>query len=263
MTASAALLNQLTVDDYAREAFCMDASSTSGFVQGGVYAGPLHVGRDGSPEQRKYNAPGDKLVSARARLVTVVPGKVFVRWVNSHMLSTATWKAAAEGIWWMTDNIADRVVDETIKRFGPHGSTGTVARHFGNVGYTWRETDTESYKGAPGTYRNDLGAVVVCRTTKLIKVLIGVGRPVVNPTGPQMQNVSVDSGELQIVMLTTISSPNGSDRANDQSTRRRFIGDEFLTCLFFGPDFSLPAWWLRNNIVDRRRSAKVGAVRRR
>jgi hypothetical protein len=256
MTASAALLNTLSLEAYAREAFCLDSNSPTGFVQGGIYAGPLHAGRDAKPEYAKYSAPGDKPISARARLLSVAPGKVFVRWAGSHTLGK-DWKAAASGIWWVTDNIADRIALHTAKKYGPYGDSSSVARHFGNVGYTWTGApDEPGYAGAAGTYKSDMGAVVVCRTTMPIKVLVGVGRPVVNPIGPQMIAKTVDSGELQIVMLTTISSPNDAHR-------RSFIGDQFLTCMFFSSSAAFTGWWRQKGLVDRRRSAQVNALRGR
>lgn len=263
MTATAALLNQLTIDDYAREAFCVHPDGEDGFVQGGVYAGPLSNAPDARPWHASYNAPGDRRVSARARLVHVPPGKVFVRWARSQVLKEGGWKAAARGVWWVTDNIADRIVQETVRRFGRRGDSSIVARHFGNVGYTWTGGDDEPKGVVPGTYKSDMGAVVVCRTTAPIKVLVGVGRPVVNPTGPDLKDVTVDSRELQVVMLTTISSPKNSFDFRDPKNRYRFIGDQFLAMLYFGSSSGLCDYWLRAAIVDRRRTAQRIAARGR
>lgn len=255
MTATASLLQTLTIEAYAREAFCLDPDSPTGFVQGGIYAGPLHAGRDAKPEHAKYNAPGDPSISARARLLPVAQGKVFVRWAASRTLA-AGWKGAAAGVWWVTDNIAERIAEQTARRYGPYGDSSRVARHFGNVGYTWTGAPGEPpYAGPPGTYKSDMGAVVVCRTTRPIKVLVGVGRPVVNPIGPQMIPETIDSRELQIVMLTTIASPEGD--------RRRFIGDQFLECLFFSSSAAFTGWWRQKRLVERRRAAKVEALRGR
>jgi hypothetical protein len=89
-----------------------------------------------------------------------------------------------------------------------------------------------------------------------IKVLLGVGRPVVNPTGPGMKDVKLDSEELQVVMLTSISSPKNSFDPGDPRNRRRFIGDQFLACEHFGPSATMTDWWQRSQIVARRRVAQ-------
>lgn len=262
MTATAALLQHLTIDDYAREAFCVHPDGNDGFVQGGVYAGPLSAASDAQPWYGQYNAPGDRSVTARARLVQVPPGKVFVRWASSRTLSGG-WKAAARGVWWVTDNIAERIVQETLSRSGKRGDSSVIARHFGNVGYTWTGAAGEPEGVVPGTYKSDMAAVVVCRTTAPIKVLLGVGRPVVNPTGPVMKDETIDSRELQVVMLTTISSPKNSFDSKDPKNRFHFIGDQFLTNVYFGPSATFTDWWLRSAIVDRRRVAQRVALRGR
>jgi hypothetical protein len=244
----------LTLHDYAKEAFCIDTEmqSDTGYSQGGIYAG------DRSP----YAAPGDKPMPASARLVAVAPGKVFVRWVDRRFQGQP-WQKAAEGAWWMTDNIADRVVQTTARKYGAFGDSGIIARHFGNVGYTWSDDEHASlpYAGKPGTYKSDMSYVVACRTTRLIKVLVGVGRPVVNQTlldpavpSGRIEPVKVDSGELQIVMLTTIRSPKDPNRS-------RFIGDQFLDNVFFGPSNEFTHAWLRAGIVQGRR-ARTSAARR-
>jgi len=101
-----------------------------------------------------------------------------------------TWQTAAKGAWWVTDNMAERIVQATVKQFGPRGDSSQIARQYAQVVTKW----------------SDMQRVVVCRTTRPIKVLFGVGRPVVG-----VPNVAPGlSDELQVVILTTIRSPKNS-----------------------------------------------------
>ncbi len=228
MTADLDLLNKLTVDDYARTAFSINPE---GFGEGGVYAGPLTHAPDAKAWHGNYVNPDDRKVTARARLLSVPVGKVFVRWARSETLGA--WTRAAGGTWWMTDNMANRVVAETVKRHGKKGDSGLVAREHAQVKPAW----------------SDMGAVVVCRTTKPIKVLFGVGRPVAGVPGD-----AGDREELQVVILTTVASPkNTFDK--DPGNRFRFIGDQFFEKMWLGSSVLFTDWWEKAQIVEWRRTA--------
>ena len=234
MTANADLLNRLTIDDYASIAFSLDPTSKTGFGEGGVYAGPLDKGSDGKPWHNQYQNPADSAIAARARLVNVPVGKVFVRWANAG--AQHDWKVAAGGAWWVTDNMAERIVQGTAKRFGPRGDSSMLARQYAQVSTRW----------------SDMTTVVVCRVTRPIKVLFGVGRPVAG-----VPNISPALGdELQVVILTTIRSPKNSPDPKDPNNRVRFIGDEFMTNLWIGSSSAFTTWWLNAGIVDLRRRAQ-------
>lgn len=233
MTASADLLNQLTIDDYARIAFSLDPG---GFGAGGVYAGPLGNAPDAKPWHENYVNPGDREVTARARLLSVPVGKVFVRWARGAAQNTWTWAAA--GAWWVTDNMADRIVTRTVQRFGQRGDSSLVARQYAQVAESW----------------SDMGTVVVCRTTRPIKVLFGVGRPVagVASVTPDLRD------ELQVVILTTVASPKNSFDNKDPRNRSHFIGDQFMTKLWLGSSSAFTTWWQQEGIVGARRTAQRG-----
>lgn len=237
MTADADLLNQLTVDDYARIAFSL---GPEGFGEGGIYAGPLQSAPDAQPWHDSYINPDDREVTARARLLPVPVGKVFVRWARSSTIRT--WTDAAAGAWWVTDNMADRIVSQTASRFGRMGDSSVLARSYAQVKHAW----------------SDMGAVVVCRTTHPIKVLMGVGRPVPGIPGADPNT----RDELQVIILTTIASPKNSFE-RDPRNRFRFIGDQFMEKLWLGSSAAFTDWWQRAQIVDRRRTAQQIAMRRR
>lgn len=240
MTASADLLLQLTIDDYARLAFALDPNGENGFGVGGVYAGPLEHAPDAQPWHESYRNPADREITARARLVEVPPGKVFVRWAASRTLGK--WKDAAAGAWWVTDNMAERIVQETVRRFGKGHNSNLVAREYAQVDKSW----------------SDMGSVVVCRTTRQIKVMLGVGRPV---RGIQVHSPHLKDA-LQVIILTTVASPkNSPDR--DPRNRFHFIGDQFMDLVWAGPSVAFTAWWLREGIVDGRRRAQRIAMGRR
>jgi hypothetical protein len=230
MTADADLLNQLTVDDYARIAFSIDPE---GFGEGGVYAGPLEHAPDAKPWHGNYVNPDDREVAARARLLSVPVGKVFVRWARSDTMKS--WTSAAGGAWWVTDNMANRIVAQTVRRFGKRGDSNIVAREHAQVKHAW----------------SDMGTVVVCRTTRPIKVLFGVGRPV--PSIPGVDPNARD--ELQVVILTTVASPKNTF-GRDPRNRFHFIGDQFMSKLWLGSSIAFTDWWERSQIVDRRRVAQ-------
>lgn len=234
MTASADLLDQLTIDDYARLAFSLDPDSPTGYGAGGVYAGQLEDAPDGKSWQGAYRNPADRQVTARARLVSVPAGKVFVRWAKGH--TQTSWTSAAAGAWWVTDNMADRIVRETVRRFGRRYSSSIVAREYAQVDSSW----------------SDMRTVVVCRTTRPIKVLLGIGRPV---SGVQVNSPSLRDA-LQVVILTTIASPN-------DKKRRPFIGDQFMTKLWIGSGVAFTEWWLGQGIVEGRRDEQRAALRGR
>lgn len=233
-------LNRLTIHDYAKEAFALDKREASGFKQGGIYSGAGTA----------YESANDKPVPAKARLVQINAGKVIVRWVGSWALK-AGWEAAASGAWWTSDNCADRIVAETIERFGQHGDSGVIAREFSNVGYTRTEEDEKAGSGQHGAYWSDMKAVVACQTTVPIKVMIGVGRPVINPTlvGKKIEMVELAGEELQLVILT--------------KWQGEFRGKEFLQRLFLGTSSQFTSWWVTNQLVARRRQAKIQMARRR
>ncbi len=231
MTASANLLNSFTVDQYAAQAFSLDPKSPTGFGAGGIFSGPMAKAPGAAPWVSQYAAPGNAKVSARARLVTIGAGKVFVRWASSG--ASANWKAAAGGIWWVSDSMADFIVDRTVNLAGREGDTSSVARQYAQVDTSW----------------SDMGSVVVCRTTRQIKALVGLGRPVAG-----VPAVYGGGGrELQVIILTTIGSPK--DRA-----RRTFIADQFMEKLWFGNSRAFTDWWLRAAITNRRRSAQRVAM---
>jgi hypothetical protein len=159
--------------------------------------------------------------------LTIGAGKVFVRWASSG--TSANWKSAAGGIWWVSDSMADFIVDKTVNLSGREGDTSPVARQYAQVDTGW----------------SDMGTVVVCRTTRQIKVLVGVGRPVAG-----VPAVTGGLGlELQVIILTTIASPK--DRA-----RRTFIADQFMEKMWFGNSRAFTDWWLRAAITNRRRVAQ-------
>jgi hypothetical protein len=234
MTATADLINSLSLDQYATQAFSLDANSPTGFGQGGVFAGPIAKGPEAKPWHAQYASPDNATISARARLVSIGPGKVFVRWAASR--TRGDWKMAASGIWWVSDAMADFIVEKTVKLSGREGDTAAVARQYAQVDTGWG---------------SDMGTVVVCRTTKPIKALIGVGRPV---AGVPAVAAGI-SNELQVVILTTIASPKVP--MDPKTPRRRtFIADQFMHNLWFGSSSAFTDWWLRSAIVNRRRVAQ-------
>ncbi len=227
MTTSADLLNRFSLDDYAAQAFSLDPTSRTGFGEGGVYAGPIANSPTAQPWHSSYSAPDNAAVRARARLVTIATGKVLVRWAGTG--TGADWKSAAGGIWWTSDNMADYIVQKTLNLYGRQGDTRNIARQYAQVKNDW----------------SDMGTVVVCKTIRPIKVLIGVGRPVLG-----VPVAASDMGnDLQLVILTSVSSPK--DRK-----RRTFIGDQIMENLWLGTSSAFTDWWLRAAIVNRRRVAQ-------
>ena len=226
MTASADLLNSFSLDDYAAQAFSLDPSSPSGFGEGGIYAGPIANSPTAQPWHSSYSAPGNAAVPVRARLVTIAAGKVVVRWAASG--TGGIWTSAAAGIWWTSDNMAEYIVQKTLNLYGRQGDTRNVARQYAQVKGDW----------------SDMGTVVVCKTIRPIKALIGAGRPVLG-----VPVVASGMGnDLQLVILTSVSSPK--DR------RRTFIGDQIMEKLWLGSSSAFTDWWLRAAIVNRRRVAQ-------
>lgn len=235
MTADADLLNKLSVDDYARIAFSI---GREGFGEGGIYAGPLDQGPDAKSWYGNYVNPNDRAVAARARLLRVPVGKVFVRWARSETIGQ--WTRAAAGAWWVTDNMANRIVRETVARLGRRGDSSHAAREYAQVKPSW----------------SDMGAVVVCRTTKPIKVLFGVGRPVdgVPISNPERRD------ELQVIILTTIASPKNQFGGGPRD-RFHFIGDQFMEKLWLGDSVAFTEWWELAQMVEWRRTAQRIALR--
>ncbi|APR77733.1 Hypothetical protein A7982_03080 [Minicystis rosea] len=214
---------QLKIEDYARIAFSLDADAPNGFGDGGIYAGPLEDAPGADPWLAAYRNPTDRQVTARARLVDVPAGKVFVRWAAAKTQSS--WTDAAAGAWWVTDNMAERIVQETVRRFGKGHNSNIVAREYAQVDRTW----------------SDMGAVVVTQTTRPIRVLFGVGRPV---RGIPVHAVNMRDA-LQVIILTTISSPT--------KRRRRFIGDQFMNYRWVGSSMDFMRYWLNEGIIKKRR----------
>jgi hypothetical protein len=242
MSTNGDYLNHLTLYHYAAEAFCFDPNEPSGYGQGGIYAGTTS----------EFASPNDKPMPARARLVKIAPGKLFVRWADSKALEMGElgWHEAAGGAWWSSDRGADQIVQETVARSrgSSHGDSSPVAREFSNVGYT----------SADGSYRSNMGAVVVCRTRFPITVLVGVGRPVINRTrtaNGSFQLVELPGEELQVVMMTRWRDRKVPDSEADWRKRLPFRGTEFLEKVFFGSSSQLTHWWCNEDPVGKRRSA--------
>jgi hypothetical protein len=243
MSTNGDYLNHLTLHHYAEEAFCFNPNEPSGYGQGGIYAGAAS----------EFASPNDKPMRARARLVKIAPGKLFVRWADSKALSMgeAGWQEAAGGAWWSSDRGADQIVQETVARSrgSSHGDSSLVAREFSNVGYT----------SADGNYKSDMRAVVVCRTRFPITVLVGVGRPVVNRTrmaDGSFRLLELSGEELQIVMMTRWRDHKVPDSEPDWRKRIPFRGTEFLEKVFFGSSSQLTHWWRSEDPVATRRSSK-------
>jgi hypothetical protein len=237
-------LNHLSIDDYASEAFGFDSSAPSGYRQGGIYAGDV-AGPGASRDManlHQYRDPNDRPVAAKARFVNIAPGKLFVRWVDVRFRGEG-WERAASGAWWSSDNMAEQIMRATIARFGKHGCSSMLAREYSNVGYTWEGKDKSREFGPKGEYQSSMTWVVACRTTVPIKVLIGIGRPVINirPAGRgqfKLQEMASDS--LQVVMLTT--------------WKGQFRGKEFLERAFFGSTVEFTRWWQQYEPVQSRRA---------
>ncbi len=232
VAATADLINSLSLDDYATQAFSLDPNSPTGFGAGGIYAGPLSKAPQAKPWHAQYACPGNARVHARARLVTIGPGKVFARFADSR--TRGDWRRAAGGIWWVSDSMADFIVNKTVERGGRTGNAAPFARQYAQVDTSW----------------SDMGVVVVCRTIRPIKVLVGVGRPV---AGVPAVTTSM-SDELQVIILTTIASPK-------EPSRRTFVGDQLMQKLWFGSSGDFTDWWLRAAIVNRRRVAQRVALK--
>jgi hypothetical protein len=227
MTATANLLNTYTLDQYATLAFSLDAKSPTGFGTGGVYAGPITKAPEAKPWYSQFACPGNSNMHARARLVSIPVGKIFVRWAKSE--TRGDWKAASGGIWWVSDNMADYIVRKTSALAGGAGDTSPIARQYAQVDNNW----------------SDMGTVIVCQTTFPIKVLVGVGRPVIG-----VPSVASDIPDgIQVIILTAITSPK-------DPSRRRFIADQFFEKLWLGSSRDFTYWWLHQNFISKRRVAQ-------
>jgi hypothetical protein len=213
----------ITIADYAEKAF---AAEEGGLLAG---VGTRYARTDADTRQRLKTLgllPADSF--ARARLVPVAAGKVFVRWCDRSR--AGRFEDAARGAWWSSDNVADGIVEETARRFGPRGDSGVVAREVSAVHHAW----------------SDLGGVVAVRTSWPIKALVGFGRPVITRWPGTQQPVLLGEGkDLQFMILTC--------------WEERFRGNEFLEPLFLGQSAAFTEWWLRHDLVGRRRQAAQGA----
>lgn len=234
-TELGALFGALTVIDYAGLAFGVggDGKPSAGF-EGGVYAGRGTV----------WERPAEGDSAAGARLVPVRAGKVFVRWCDWQALCGAWTRkppanadklprwAPAAGPWWVSDNQAEMIADETVKRFGgPGGDSGQIAREFCAVKYEWG---------------SNMRGVLVCRTKVPLRVLIGVGRQVQTKAFGASQPASLGDRDLQYVLLTEL--PRGTFRAH-----------EFLEVVRICRSTEFVAWWRDAQILSRRGRARAGA----
>ena len=224
MTANVNLINGYTIDEYATLAFSLSPSSATGFGAGGVFTGPIDKAAGAKPWHSQFTSPNNS--TARARFIQVPPGKIFVRWAR---MRDRDWKVAASGPWWVSDNMADFIVRKTSELYGGHGETGPIARQYSQVLPSW----------------NDMGTVVVCKTTQSVKVLAGIGRPVAGVPTP----VAGMPDGIQVIMLTTIISPK-------DPSRRRFIGDQYLQNLWIGSSRDFTTWWLKQHFISKRRVAQ-------
>jgi hypothetical protein len=219
-------LNDLTIDDYAKDAFEQPV--------GGIFSG---VGTKHAlataADRQQAKADGKRVLPesfARARLVPVAAGKVLVRWCKSAAMSQFEW--AAGGLWWSSDNVADRIVQATVQKHGARGDSGLVAREVSAVRHDW----------------SDLGGVVVVRTKWPIKVMVGFGRPVVTALpGSGLPALLGEGRDLQFMMKTTVDGV--------------FRGSEFLQQLYLGSSVAFTEWWTTSNLVGLRRSATIQAAR--
>jgi hypothetical protein len=227
-------LANLTLDDYAREAFSLKSDRGTRYrPDGGVYAGSASPLANPTSRDRKPFAP-------RARLVTVPVGRVFARWVSSAML-TRGWAAAAAGAWWTTDTGVEEIIANTTRTHGANGDSGAAARVFSNVGYFQND----------GNAWSDMRCVVACRIEHPVKILLGVGRPTSSnrPTQNGSRDKQLwDSREVQAVMFTT--------------WKGTFRGQEFLAPVFFGSSSDFTRWWSNESPFRKRRAATGGPVGR-
>jgi hypothetical protein len=225
MSHAADDFDSLTIADFVAQAFEQQV--------GGIFSGvgTRHAVADQEARQRAKAAGQVSPESfARARLVPVAAGKVMVRWCRSTCLGN--FAAAAGGLWWSSDGIADRIVRETVRKLGPRGDSGQIARVVSAVHHEW----------------SDLGAVVVARTTRRIKVMVGFGRPVTTVLPDSGQPAVLGEGkDLQFMMLT--------------SPGRVFRGHEFLQQLYLGSSTAFTEWWTTNNPAAQRRAATIQAAR--
>src|SRR5438552_8532988 len=162
----------LTVNDFVAEAFAQPV--------GGIFAGvgTAHAKADQETRQKAKAAGAVPPESyARARIVPVGAGKVMVRWCKSSAIGS--FAHAAGGLWWSSDDIADRIVRETVHKLGPTGDSGHVARVVSAVRHDW----------------SDLGCVVVVRTTRPVRVMVGFGRPVMTSLPGSGDSVRLGDGK--------------------------------------------------------------------
>jgi hypothetical protein len=225
MASIAEFFDSLTVNDFVTEAFAQPV--------GGIFAGvgTAHAMADQAARTKAKAAgeiPPESYV--RARIVPVGAGKVMVRWCKSSALGS--FAHAAGGLWWSSDGIADRIVRETVRKHGPSGDSGQVARVVSAVRHDW----------------SDLGGVVVVRTTRPVRVMVGFGRPVMTSLPGSGDAMWLGDGkDLQFMMITR---PGGGP----------FRGQEFLQQLFLGSSTAFTAWWTANNPVAERRAGTIAAA---
>jgi hypothetical protein len=153
-----------------------------------------------------------------------------VRWCHSRSLGS--FEGAARGLWWSSDAVADRIVRETVRKLGPDGDSGEIARVVSAVHHAW----------------SDLGAVVVVRTTLPVKIMVGFGRPVTTVLPETGLPALLGEGkDLQFMMKTT------HDKV--------FRGGEFLQRLYLGSSRAFTRWWTDHNPAAQRRAATIAAAK--
>jgi hypothetical protein len=225
--STGAFFDRVTMAEYAALAFGVGSDGKpSDRFEGGIYAGR------GTAWERI--AEGDS--ASGARLIPVRAGKVFVRWCREETLS-GTWSgpppdnagelprwAPAAGPWWVSDNMAELIVRRTTERFGEDGDSGRVAREFSAVKHEWG---------------SDMRGVIVCRTKIPIRVLVGVGRPVLTTAPDASGPLPLGDRDLQYVILT-------------EHPRRTFRAHEFFELVHLCRSTELVRWWKKAAILSGR-----------
>lgn len=214
-------LKTLTIADFVAAGFYP--------AVGGIFAGvgSQHARADQAGRQQA-RAAGHVVPEsfARARLVRIAAGKVLVRWCNSRFLTD--FAGAASGVWWSSDDVADRIARETVRKLGPTGDSGQIARVVSAVHHGW----------------SDLGAVVVVRTTMPVPLMVGFGRPVTTVLPDSgLAEVLGEGKDLQFMMKTVHD--------------RTFRGGEFLQQLYLGSSSAFTRWWTEHNPAAQRRSSAI------
>lgn len=214
-------LSKLTIADFVAAGFEPEV--------GGIFAGVGSQYARADQAGRLQARTAGQIVPesfSRARLVPVAAGKVMVRWCNSRFL--ANFAGAASGLWWSSDDVADRIVRETVSKLGPTGDSGQIARVVSAVHHAW----------------SDSGAVVVVRTTMQVPLMVGFGRPVTTQLPDSgLAAVLGEGKDLQFMMKTV------HDKV--------FRGSEFLQPLYLGSSSAFTRWWTEHNPAAHRRAATI------